>query len=113
MSSVWSTFAALMSKPKMTRVRFSFLQSTVMRAMSQMDLLIMHNSMTLKLVATSHMAHMLTKGLMLGFMDQSKHIGGQERNKLEEERGEVVTKDNFIEVYSQAHLWAITCANIQ
>jgi hypothetical protein len=53
------------------------------------------------------------QGLDVGVHGLIKTYWGQERNKLEEETGEVVTKDNFIEVYSQAHLRAMTRVNIQ
>jgi hypothetical protein len=53
------------------------------------------------------------QGLDVGVHGPIKTYWGQERNKLEEETGEVLTKDNFIEVYSRAHLRAMTCANIQ
>jgi hypothetical protein len=102
-----------MSKPKMTQARFGFLQSTVTRAMSQMNLLTMHNSMTLKLLATFPHGTHAYQGLDVGVHGPIKTYWGQERNKLEEETGDVVTKDNFIEVYSRAHLWAMTCVNIQ
>lgn len=47
----------------------------------------------------------------MGVHGPLKTYWGQERNKLEED-GKVVTKDNFVEVCSKAHMKAFTRENI-
>ncbi|KZP12808.1 CENP-B protein, partial [Athelia psychrophila] len=58
-----------------------------------------------------HSTH-IYQGLDVGIHGPLKTYFGQERNKLKEE-GQVVTKDNFIEVYSKAHVKAMTPENIR
>jgi hypothetical protein len=59
-------------------------------------------------VATLH----VYQGLDVGIHSAIKTYWGQERNNLEEEMGKVVTKDNFVEVYSKAHVKGMTHKNI-